>query len=82
MNIRDFKDKYVFLKDIFDKIKKNIKVKGGKRDRQLSYKEYRKNIKKRSGIFSNSNWPRCCCFKRIIKGKYSKSLFTSFKKKN
>tara|TARA_R110002012_G_scaffold312325_1_gene522946 strand:- start:124 stop:549 length:426 start_codon:yes stop_codon:yes gene_type:complete len=46
MNIRDFKDKYVFLKDIFDKIKKNIKVKGGKRDRQLSYKEYRNVVSK------------------------------------
>lgn len=41
MNIRDFKDKYVFLKDVFNNIKKNIKVKGGKRDRQLSYTEYR-----------------------------------------
>ena len=41
MNIRDFKDKYVFLKDVFNNIKKNIKVKGSKRDRQLSYKEYR-----------------------------------------
>jgi hypothetical protein len=44
MNIRDYKDKYVFLKDIFNKIKKNIKVKGRKRDRQLSYKEYRNVI--------------------------------------
>ena len=41
MNIRDFKDKYVFLKDVFNTIKKNIKVKGSKRDRQLSYTEYR-----------------------------------------
>ena len=41
MNIRDFKDKYVFLKDVFNNIKKNIKVKGSKRDRQLSYTEYR-----------------------------------------
>ena len=44
MNIRDYKDKYVFLKDVFNKIKKNIKVKGRKRDRQLSYKEYRNVI--------------------------------------
>ena len=41
MNIRDFKNKYVFLKDVFNKIKKSIKVKGSKRDRQLSYTEYR-----------------------------------------
>ena len=41
MNIRDFKDKYVFLKDVFNNIKKKIKVKGGKRDRQLNYTEYR-----------------------------------------
>ena len=26
MNIRDFKDKYVFLKDVFNKIKKNINI--------------------------------------------------------
>ena len=44
MNIRDYKDKYVFLKDVFNKIKKNIKVKGSKRDRQLSYTEYRNII--------------------------------------
>ena len=44
MNIRDFKDKYVFLKDVFNKIKKSIKVKGSKRDRQLSYTEYRNII--------------------------------------
>ena len=48
MNIRDFKDKYVFLKDVFNNIKKNIKVKGSKRDRQLSYKEYRNVV---SGYF-------------------------------
>ena len=41
MNIRDFKDKYVFLKDVFNNIKKKIKVKGGKRNRQLNYTEYR-----------------------------------------
>ena len=41
MNIRDFKDKYVFLKDVFNNIKKMIKVKGGKRDRQLKYTEFR-----------------------------------------
>ena len=45
MNIRDFKDKYVFLKDVFNKIKKSIKVKGSKRDRQLSYTEYRNIVK-------------------------------------
>ena len=45
MNIRDFKNKYVFLKDVFNKIKKSIKVKGGKRDRQLSYTEYRNIVK-------------------------------------
>lgn len=44
MNIRDFKDKYVFLKDVFNKIKKNIKVKGSVRKRQLSYTEYRNVI--------------------------------------
>ena len=45
MNIRDFKDKYVFLKDVFNKIKKSVKVKGSKRDRQLSYTEYRNIVK-------------------------------------
>ena len=49
MNIRDFKDKYVFLKDVFNNIKKNIKVKGSSRDRQLSYVEYRNII---SGYFN------------------------------
>ena len=46
MNIRDFKDKYVFLKDVFNKIKKSLKVRGSKRDRQLNYKEYRDIISK------------------------------------
>lgn len=41
MNIRSFKNKYVFLKDVFNKIKKDIKVKGTARDKQLSYKQYR-----------------------------------------
>ena len=45
MNIRDYKDKYVFLKDVFNNIKKNIKVRGSKRDKQLSYTEYRNIIK-------------------------------------
>jgi len=45
MNIRDFKNKYVFLKDVFNKIKKGIKIKGSKRDRQLSYTEYRNIVK-------------------------------------
>ena len=46
MNIRNFKDKYVFLKDVFNNIKKNIKVKGKARERQLSYKEYRDIVSK------------------------------------
>ena len=46
MNIRNFKDKYVFLKDIFNNIKKIIKVKGRARERQLSYKEYRDIVSK------------------------------------
>ena len=49
MNIRDFKDKYVFLKDVFNNIKKNIKVRGDKRDRQLNYTEYRNIV---SGYFN------------------------------
>jgi nucleoid DNA-binding protein len=44
MNIRDYKDKYVFLKDIYNNIKKDIKVKGTRRKRQLSYTEYRKIV--------------------------------------
>ena len=46
MNIRDYKEKYVFLKDIFNKIKGSIKVKGSVRDRQLSYTEYRNVVSK------------------------------------
>lgn len=46
MDIRKFKDKYVFLKDVFSKIKKSIKVKGTIRDRQLSYTEYRSIVSK------------------------------------
>jgi|TARA_B100000073_G_C23520855_1_gene487810 hypothetical protein len=46
VDIRKFKDKYVFLKDVFSKIKKNIKVKGTIRDRQLSYTEYRSIVSK------------------------------------
>ena len=49
MNIRDFKDKYVFLKDVFNNIRKNIKVRGDKRDRQLNYTEYRNIV---SGYFN------------------------------
>jgi|TARA_R100000808_G_C2131101_1_gene140306 hypothetical protein len=41
MNLRNFKEKYVFLRDIFESIKKEIKVKGTTKYRQLSYKEYR-----------------------------------------
>ena len=44
MNIRDYKNKYTFLKDIFNKIKGDIKVRGDVRDRQLTYKEYRNVI--------------------------------------
>tara|TARA_R100001443_G_C3309345_1_gene167321 strand:- start:258 stop:683 length:426 start_codon:yes stop_codon:yes gene_type:complete len=46
VDIRKFKDKYVFLKDVFSKIKKSIKVKGTIRDRQLSYTEYRSIVSK------------------------------------
>jgi|TARA_R100000084_G_C4654329_1_gene151836 hypothetical protein len=46
MNIRDFKEKYTFLKDIYNNIKKSIKVKGSRRSRQLSYTEYRKVVSK------------------------------------
>ena len=46
MDIRKFKDKYVFLKDVFSKIKKSIKVKGTIRNRQLSYTEYRSIVSK------------------------------------
>tara|TARA_R100001126_G_scaffold66608_1_gene38114 strand:+ start:770 stop:1195 length:426 start_codon:yes stop_codon:yes gene_type:complete len=41
MELRKYKDKYVLLRDVFNNIKKDIKVKGTKRDRQLSYTEYR-----------------------------------------
>lgn len=41
MELRKYKDKYVLLKDVFKNIRKEIKVKGEKRDRQLSYTEYR-----------------------------------------
>ena len=41
-----FKDKYFFLRDIYDKIRETIKIKGSVRDRQLSYKEYRNIISK------------------------------------
>ena len=41
MEIRKFKDKYVFLKDIFENIRRDIKIKGTTKDRQLSYTEYR-----------------------------------------
>jgi len=53
MNIRDFKEKYTFLKDVYNKIKKNIKVKGAKRDRQLSYTEYRNIISNYFDIIIN-----------------------------
>ena len=41
MEIRKFKDKYVFLKDVFENIRRDIKIKGTTKDRQLSYTEYR-----------------------------------------
>lgn len=41
MELRKYKDKYVLLKDVFNNIKKEIKVKGTRKDRQLSYTEYR-----------------------------------------
>jgi|TARA_A100000172_G_scaffold19499_1_gene10799 hypothetical protein len=41
MELRKYKDKYVLLKDVFKSIRKSIKVKGVKKDRQLSYTEYR-----------------------------------------
>ena len=53
MNIRDYKEKYVFLKDIFNKIKGSIKVKGSVRDRQLSYTEYRNVVSKYFDILIN-----------------------------
>jgi nucleoid DNA-binding protein len=41
-----FKDKYFFLRDVYEKIKGAIKVKGKRRERQLSYKEYRDILSK------------------------------------
>ena len=41
MELRKYKDKYVLLKDVFKSIRKSIKVKGVKKNRQLSYTEYR-----------------------------------------
>ena len=41
MEIRKFKDKYIFLKDVFENIRRDIKIKGTTKDRQLSYTEYR-----------------------------------------
>ena len=46
MEIRKFKDKYVFLKDVFENIRRGIKVKGTTKDRQLSYTEYRGIVSK------------------------------------
>ena len=46
MNLINFKDKYVFLRDIYENIRKEIKVKGTRKDRQLSYTEYRGIISK------------------------------------
>ena len=54
MNIRDYKEKYLFLKDVFNKIKKNIKVRGRVRDRQLTYKEYRDIISEYFNILISS----------------------------
>tara|TARA_R110002012_G_scaffold45983_3_gene121964 strand:- start:30581 stop:31006 length:426 start_codon:yes stop_codon:yes gene_type:complete len=44
MELRKYKDKYVLLKDVFKSIRKSIKVKGVKKDRQLSYTEYRRIV--------------------------------------
>ena len=41
MEIRKYKDKYVLLKDLFENIRRDIKIKGTTKDRQLSYTEYR-----------------------------------------
>jgi nucleoid DNA-binding protein len=41
-----FKDKYFFLRDVYNKIKGAIKIKGKARERQLSYKEYRDIVSK------------------------------------
>jgi len=46
MELRKYKDKYVLLKDVFNSIKKEIKVKGERKDRQLSYTEYRGIVSK------------------------------------
>ena len=46
MNIRSYKNKYVLLKDIFNVIKKDIKIKGTTKKRQLSYTEYRGIVSK------------------------------------
>ena len=46
MELRKYKDKYVLLKDVFNNIKKEIKVKGTRKDRQLSYTEYRGIVSK------------------------------------
>ena len=46
MELRKYKDKYVLLKDVFNSIKKEIKVKGERKNRQLSYTEYRGVISK------------------------------------
>lgn len=46
MELRKYKDKYVLLKDVFNNIKKEIKVKGERKDRQLSYTEYRGIVSK------------------------------------
>ncbi len=41
-----FKDKYFFLRDVYDKIKGTIKIKGAVRDRRISYREYRDIVSK------------------------------------
>lgn len=41
-----FKDKYFFLRDVYDKIKEKIKVRGTIRDKQISYKDYRNIVSK------------------------------------
>jgi hypothetical protein len=42
----NYKKNYTFLKEVFNKVKGNIKIKGKRRERQLSYKEYRDIISK------------------------------------
>mgnify|MGYP003132433661 FL=1 len=40
LSVDKHKDKYVQIRDIYDKIKKDIKVKGVRKERQIGYKEF------------------------------------------